>query len=46
MAKFAESLFCEVFDSDQSGLSFLRDITVNVSTDTYQPELVEYFLHH
>ena len=50
MAKFAESLFCEVFDSDQSGLSFLRDITVNVGTDTYQPEwvpeLVEYFLHH
>ena len=50
MAKFAESLFCEVFDSDQSGLSFLRDITVNVGTDTYQPEwvpeLVEYFLQH
>ena len=50
MAKFAESLFCVVFDSDQSGLSFLRVITVNVGTDTYQPEqvpeLVEYFLHH
>ena len=50
MAKFAESLFCEVFDSGQSGLSFLLDITVNVGTDTYQPEwvpeLVEYFLQH
>ena len=50
MAKFAESLFCEVFDSDQSGLSFFRDITVNVGTDTSQPEwvpeLVEYFLLH
>ena len=50
MAKFAESLFCEVFGSGQSGLSFLLDITVNVGTDTYQPEwvpeLVEYFLQH
>ncbi len=50
MAKFAESLFSEVFDSHQSRLSFLRDITVNVGTDTSQPEwvpeLVEYFLHH
>ena len=38
MAKFAGSLFCEVFDSDQSRLSFLQDLTVNVGTDTYQPE--------
>ena len=50
LAKFTEPLFCEVFDSDQSRSSFLRDITVNVGTDTYQPEwvpeLVEYFLQH
>ena len=50
MTKFAESLFSEVFDPKLKELSFIRQVSVNSASDTYEPgwvpELIEYFLRH
>ena len=50
MTKFAESLFSERFDPKLEELSFIRQVSVNSGSDTYEPgwipELIEYFLCH
>ena len=50
MTKFAESFFSEVFDPKLKELSFIRQVSVNSASDTYEPgwipELIEYFLRH
>jgi len=50
MTKFAESLFSERFDPKLEELSFIRKVSVNSGSDTYEPgwtpQLIEYFLCH
>ena len=50
MTKFAESLFSERFDPKLEELSFIRQVSVNSGSDTYElgwtPKLIEYFLCH
>jgi len=50
MTKFAESLFSERFDPKLEKLSFIRKVSVNSGSDTYEPgwtpQLIEYFLCH
>ena len=37
MTKFAESLFSEGFDPKLEELSFIRQVSVNSGSDTYEP---------